>query len=115
MPSITQRVENILKASKLARNSDKELLVIYMQKSGMDLDQRQIAIFRDMPSSETIRRIRQKLQENGKYSADPEVEEARYKKYKEMRGSIGIATPRETERVLEDGTIVLPNGDRVLP
>lgn len=31
------RVENILQASRAARNSDKELLIIYMQKSGMNL------------------------------------------------------------------------------
>lgn len=113
--NVTQRVEAILRASEDARNSDTDLIVIYMQKSGMNLTEDQIAKFKRMPSTETIRRIRQKLQEQGKYPASDAVNERRYSKFKEMRGSAGIATPKETEQVLEDGTIVLPNGDRVLP
>lgn len=50
----SDRVEYILQASKSARNSDKELLIIYMQKSGMNLSPQQIEVFRDMPSAETI-------------------------------------------------------------
>lgn len=85
---ISERVENILRASKEARNSDRELIIIYMQKFGMELTPAQIEKFRDMPSTETIRRIRQKIQEQGKYPADEDVNEARYKKFKETRSSI---------------------------
>lgn len=115
MPSITQRVENILRASEKARNSDKELLVIYFQKSGMNLSEQQIDVFRKMPSTETIRRVRQSLQEQGKYPASETVNEKRYSKFREMRGSVGVASTQQTERILEDGTIILPNGDKVLP
>lgn len=86
--NITERVESILRFSKKARNSDKELEIIFMQKSGMELTDRQIEAFKQMPSMETLRRIRQKLQQQGKYPADEEVNEARYRKYKEMKQEI---------------------------
>ena len=79
------RVESILKYCPKARNSDKELLVIYLQKSGMELTDKQIEVFMNMPSTESIRRIRQKLQEEGKYLADKEVEDKRYELFKERR------------------------------
>lgn len=113
--TITERVSNILKYSRDARNSDDELQIIYMQKSGMDLTSRQIRLFKDLPSMETIRRIRQKLQEQGKYPADHEVNEARYAKHKAVRESARDVEPQRLERILEDGTIILPNGSRVLP
>lgn len=96
--TVTERVENILKVSKNARNSDRELLIIYMQKSGMNLSDEQIKIFRKLPSMETIRRIRQKLQENGKYLADKGVEEQRYNKFKQVKQNIKHESP---EKLLE--------------
>lgn len=95
---ISQQVENILAVSRKARNSDRELLLIYFQKAGMELSEKQIAIFRDMPSTETIRRTRQQIQMEGKYPADQEVDVARFNKYKEMRQGAGITDP---EKVLE--------------
>ena len=82
---INERVENILKASVDARNSDNELLIIYMQKSGMELTPKQIQIFKDLPSMETITRVRRQLQEQGKYEASEQVNEARYEKMKEYQ------------------------------
>ena len=106
--NISQRVENILKVSKQARNSDKELLVIYMQKSGMELTPEQVAIFKEMPSTETVRRIRQKLQEQGKYPADEAVDNARFEKYQAMKYGDREADP---EKYLEaQGIRVLPWG-----
>jgi hypothetical protein len=85
--TIKERVENLLKASVKARNSDIELLILYMQKSGMELSEKQIEIFRKMPSAETITRIRRKLQEEGKYEASDAVNQARYDKMKEYQES----------------------------
>ena len=85
MVRIKDRVENILKVSRAARNSDKDLLVIYMQKSGMELTPKQIEIFKRMPSMETIRRVRQSLQEKGQYLASEEVETARFNLYQKMK------------------------------
>ena len=82
---IKEQVESILKYDPASRNSDKRLLVVYMQKAGMNLTPEQIEKFKDLPSTETIRRIRQKLQEQGKYPAKEEINEARYEKFKEYR------------------------------
>ena len=111
---ISDRVRNILEAVPSTRNSDKELLIVYMQKSGMDLTPAQVNLFKELPSMETIRRIRQKIQENGEYPASPEVEKQRFEKYKQTKGSIGVTTAKEAEELL-DGTLVLPDGTRVLP
>ena len=93
--TITKRVENILEASHNARNSDIELQIIYMQKAGMHLSSSQIAVLKEMPSFETLRRIRQKLQEHGKYPADPEVNERRYRRFKKVRENISTVGPEE--------------------
>jgi hypothetical protein len=105
---VQDQVENILKVSGKARNSDRELLIIYMQKFGLELTERQEAKLRDMPAFETIRRVRQKLQEEGKYPASKEVEEARYNKYKNVKHNIQYENP---EVLLEQqGYKVLPWG-----
>ncbi len=106
---ISERVENIMRVSVASRNSDKELIILYMQKSGMDLSERQLKIFRDMPAFETITRIRRQLQEEGKYTASPEVEEARYKKYIATKQGINHEDP---EKLLEaQGYTLLPFGE----
>lgn len=84
----TDRIRNVLRASHAARNSDFELWLIYAAKSGLDLSENQIEVLRNMPTFETIRRTRQKLQENGEYPADPEVEQARFDKFKKVRQNI---------------------------
>lgn len=112
--NITERVKNIMQAVPATRSSDKELLIVYMQKAGMDLTPSQIAMYRELPSMETIRRIRQKIQENGELLATPEVEKARFEKYKKTKGAIGVTNAVEAEELL-DGTLVLPDGTKVLP
>lgn len=104
-----ERVEAILKAVPKTRDSDKELLIIYCQKAGLELTDRQIAKLRQMPSSDTITRIRRKLQEQGKYPASESVNNARYEKYKSVRENINHESP---EQLLErQGVVVLPWGE----
>lgn len=105
---ISTRVENILKASYSARNSDKALLLIYMQKSGMNLSQSQIEVFNKLPAFETITRVRRVLQEQGKYEPSEQVMEARYQKYQSVKEGINHEDP---EKLLESkGIKVLPFG-----
>lgn len=95
-----------MKVSHKARNDDKELLVIYMQKFGMGLSAKQIEVFRKMPSMETIRRSRQIIQEQGRWRADEEVEQARYEKYKDVKRGIHH---EDVEQLLEkQGYKILP-------
>lgn len=93
--TIKQQVENILKYSSQARNSDKDLEIIYMYKAGMNLTSEQVAIFRKMPSMETIRRCRQQIQMEGKYPPKPEVEKQRFAKFVAMK-STAAHDPEET-------------------
>lgn len=111
--TIKQRVENILRVSRLARNSDTELQIIYMQKSGMNLTPEQIQTFKNLPSMETIRRIRQKLQEEGKFPADAEVEEARYQKFKEVTQAISKFKDKDSSEEIEK--LLESQGYRILP
>ena len=107
--NITDRVEAILKHDQQSRNSDKRLLVVYMQKAGMELTPKQIEIFKQMPSMETIRRIRQKLQEEGRYPASEAVDKARFDKYQKVKYGVNSETP---EALLESkGYRILPFGE----
>jgi len=96
----TQRVENILAASHDARNSDKELWLIFAQKFGMNLTDQQIATFKKMPSMETIRRVRQKIQEDGRYKADPKVAKERRMKSIVMQQTTPVYKPQNIENTL---------------
>ena len=83
MIKASKLVEHILSQSREARNSDKVLIIKVMAFYGIYLDEAQQARFKKMPSTETFRRIRQKIQESGKYPADQEVgKERRYKGYR---------------------------------
>jgi hypothetical protein len=72
-----------------------------MQKSGMELTDKQIEIFKNMPSMETITRVRRQLQEEGKYEATQEVQEARYTKMKEHQEEYGIGDSANPYAYLE--------------
>lgn len=80
---ISNLVEKILSESQDARDSDKVLMLKVMEHYGLYLSPHQQQVYKDMPSTETVRRVRQKLQEGGKYQADPRVAKERH--YKGMR------------------------------
>lgn len=112
--TVTQEVEAILRDHKQARNSDKALMAYYMQKSGMNLTKEQLLIFKDMPSMETIRRIRQKLQESGKYEADAPIATERQNKANVIQQNIPKSQPKDVEKHLEArGYVIAPwHGDQ---
>lgn len=94
-------VEYVLLNNHQARNSDIELILSVWAEQGLHFSDQQRQILKQKCSKpETIRRIRQKLQEEGKYRADKQVEDARYEKYVEARQSFGITSPEETEQVI---------------
>ena len=100
--NVTQQVESILRHSDRARNSDRELLLIFMQKSGMDLSEAQIATFRDMPELWTVRRLRQKFQEDGLFLPSEAVGRARRLKSYAVQQNAPNAKPETMERLIED-------------
>lgn len=108
--TINQRVQSILSASSAARNSDKELWIIYAQKSGLELSDKQIECIRSMPEFETLRRVRQKIQAVGQYRADSVVEQARKYKAIQTRQRIPFMDAEDIEYTF-DGRRVLPYGE----
>lgn len=102
---VTDKVESILKYSTKARNSDRELLIEFMQGEDMNLTPKQIEVFRHMPSLETVRRIRQKLQENGQYPADLKIKKERNFKDYRMTQNMPSAKPTVVEQIIEHHAI----------
>lgn len=98
--TIKQQTENILKVSHQARNSDKRLEVIYMQKFGMNLTKEQISKYMEMPSLGAVRRERRRFQEIGLYLADKAVNEKRFEKYTKERETAPIETRELANKVI---------------
>lgn len=78
-------VEHILKYNQSARNSDKELMIEYLQSTGAYLSEYQKAVIRKGASLETLTRVRRKLQEGGKYPATDKVTKERQFKSMQMQ------------------------------
>lgn len=58
-----------------------EGLDLYMQKFGMELTDKQVELFKRMPSAESITRARRNIQEQGKYIASNTVDKYRFDRY----------------------------------
>lgn len=93
--TLKERVQSILKYSRAARNSDVELQIIYLQKSGMNLTPEQMEVFRSL-NMESIRRERQTIQAAGMYTADQKIKKTRMAKAEIMRH----APPNERAEIL---------------
>lgn len=104
--TITNQVENILRAVPSTRSSDKDLLIVFMQKSGMNLSDAQVEKFRNMPSFETLRRVRQKIQEDGKYPASDLVKRERKFKSFQMQQQAPSFKADGLEKTLTGQTIL---------
>ncbi len=78
-------VEKILKDQPNTRYSDKELLMEVWSYMGLVLTSEQKRAFRNLPSSETITRIRRKFQEAGKYLPTEEITKERHDKAEQMK------------------------------
>lgn len=84
MPIVTQ----VLEEYPDTRNSDKELILRCWEKEGLFLTIEQTARFRLCHSSETYRRTRQKIQEQGLYPAKDKIRHQRLKNDVEMRNTL---------------------------
>lgn len=84
-------VERVLDLKPEARDNDKLLMLYVWQMQGLHFSKGQIEAFKNASSPESIRRTRQKLQEEGKYLPSEEVEEKRYELYTETRQAINKA------------------------
>jgi hypothetical protein len=84
-------VERVLELKPETRDDDKLLMLYVWQMQGLHFSKGQLEAFKKASSPESIRRTRQKLQEEGLYLASPEVEEQRYQMYTETRNAIPTA------------------------
>jgi hypothetical protein len=76
-------VQEVLKESEKARNSDKQLIWECFKKiTHTEID---FELFKLMPSFETITRCRRKLNEEGLYLPDDKIEQGRYENEQEFR------------------------------
>lgn len=98
---VTSVVKGALSNNHQARNSDKVLLLQVWHDMGLDLTPVQTAKFLGLPTPETIRRVRQKLQEDGKYLANEEVQEARYNMFKDVRSEASFVSPEQLETLIQ--------------
>ena len=99
---ISTVVESILRDSPRTRDSDTELMLVYMQKMGMCLTPQQINTYRSLPAMETITRVRRSFQENGKYEASPTAKRTRHIKAAIVQHNTPEASPERVERVLTE-------------
>ncbi len=98
---VSKVVEQVLSTSREARNSDKELLLRVMERFGLFLSESQRQKFLAMPQFETIRRIRQKIQESGKYLADQTIRRERTFKGLSMQQQSPNLNQDRVERVID--------------
>lgn len=98
----TQLVEQMLRDRPATRNDDRVLIIAVFESLGLELTDSQVKKFHDMPSTETIRRVRQSIQSKGKYQASENVQQYREVKSQEMTQSSPQASPQRLEGILED-------------
>lgn len=98
----TEIIENILKQNHLARSDDKALLLAYWESQGLTLDYYQRAAFMKMKMPESVRRIRQKIQEKGLYRPEPKAYEKRQYRGEVIRSEIARRDASGTEELFEE-------------
>lgn len=88
---VKDKVERVLSVHKDTRDNDKLLMLQVWEIEGFFLTDNQKIAFMKSSSPESIRRMRQKMQEEGKYRASEEVEQKRYELYTETKDAIQSA------------------------
>lgn len=97
---LAHMVEDKLKYNRKYRNSDRELIISILDDMGFGFTQHQKELFKSI-SVESIRRIRQKLQEQGKYLPDQEIATERRFKAMQMQQNLPKAKTKDIERIIE--------------
>lgn len=100
--NITNKVETLLRNNERMRSDDKLLILTIWELEGLTLTPEQRQKFWDLPSPETIRRVRQKLQENGAYPANEPVRKQRKWKSMVMQQVSPNARPKDMEKYLRE-------------
>lgn len=105
MPKVDKLVEWALREFPETRNSDKELLIRVWNHLGFHLTYQQEQKFRDLPSTESIRRVRQRIQAEGKYVAVDRIRRARKMKGLVMQQNEPIAKPERIYNIIQQRSL----------
>ena len=97
---INDLVKQVLEQNERSRSSDKELILAVWERQGLYLDEAQRSKFFQVAPAETIRRIRQKIQESGELLAGDKVRKERRFKAQRMQQIAPKAGPKFVEQVL---------------
>jgi hypothetical protein len=97
----TYLVEQLLGKYERCRNSDTELIIGVLHLKGLQLTEPQREILRSV-NLESIRRMRQKLQEAGKYLPSPEVARKRRLKGYTVQQNITRTDPGQTQQLITE-------------
>lgn len=93
-------IKNILGADRQARNSDKRLLLRVWERQGLHLTEHQTTKFMEASSAESIRRTRQKLQQDGLYPADQIISGHRRFKGAQVQQNIPVTDADDVENLI---------------
>ncbi len=83
----TKIVNGLLMKYQNCRDSDSDLMIGVLQVAGANLTPKQREVIRGI-NFESIRRLRQRLQEQGKYPASPEVAAQRKQKAELIKNAV---------------------------
>lgn len=98
---LNKTIEHVLTNYPEARDSDKYLILKVWEAYGLYLSESQKDKFMGCPSTESIRRTRQKLQEQGKYRASERVSRHRRIKSYIVQQNAPTATPERLGTIVE--------------
>ena len=100
--TLSELVTQKLEEHEQARNSDKALLAYILQSKGVSLTKSQIDVILSV-NFESIRRTRQKLNEQGKFlPTDPKVLKQRQRKAQETQQRITTTKPENISTLIEE-------------
>lgn len=105
---VSDTVESVLMLQETTRSSDRLLLIKVWEAHGFFMSETQKAKFMDLPSAETVRRIRQKLQEQGKYPASEYVRKQRKFKGMQVQQMIPKVKIEKVEELIQKPMFDLP-------
>lgn len=95
-------VEWVLREHPETRNSDKELILEVWDLMGFSLSYQQKLKFRELPSTETIRRVRQRIQAEGKYPAIEQIRQERQLKSLVIQQNEPSASPKRLSNLIQE-------------
>lgn len=103
---IKEEILCLYKLDKTVVEDDKRLMANIWHRYGWDQSQDLLTNLKKMPSSETIRRTRQKLHQDGLIEYSEGVEERRYEAYKEVKDELGTPIPFFEEDPLDKMPVI---------